>query len=83
MPSQLSYSYEIRLTIDCKSKGIIKNHVILANIAIITACNTACFSVYFFRVNRWCNQLFQICISFIYSTKAIFRKQNFECIITV
>ena len=40
-------SYKIRLTSDCTNKGIIKNHVILANITVITTCNTACSSVYF------------------------------------
>ena len=45
-------SYEIRLTSDCINKDIIKNYVILLNIAIITTCNTACSRVYFVRVNR-------------------------------
>ena len=43
-----------RLTGDCINKDM-KNNVILANIAIITTCNTTCSSVYFLRVNRWCN----------------------------
>ena len=34
-------SYKIRLTSDCTNTGITKNHVILANITIITSCNTA------------------------------------------
>ena len=41
-------SYKIRLTSNCTNKGIIKNHVILANITIITTCNTAYSSVHFF-----------------------------------
>ena len=40
-------SYKISLTSDCTNKGIIKNHIILANITIITTCNTAYSNVYF------------------------------------
>ena len=40
-------SYEIRLTSDCTSKGIIKNNEILTNIAIVTTYNTACSSFIF------------------------------------
>ena len=67
-------SYEIRLPSGCTGKGIIKNHLIFANIAIITICNTACCSVVFFGVSRWCNEFFQIFVAFINSTKAVFRK---------
>ena len=41
-------SYEIRITSDCTNKCIVKIHVLLANIAIITTCYTACSSVYLF-----------------------------------
>ena len=47
MLSQLT-SCKIKLTGDCTNKGYIKNHVILANITIITTCNTDYSSVFLF-----------------------------------
>ena len=77
-------SYKTRFTGDSTKKGIIKSHVILANFTIIATCNTTCSSVYLFGgVSRWWNQFFQILISFINITKEIYRKQSFECTITV
>ena len=75
---------KIRFTSNCTNKGIMKSHIIIASITVVvTTCYTASSSLYFFRVTRWCYQLFLIFISFINSTKEICGKQTFKCIITM